>query len=98
MLEVRTTGRYSSTEWNRNGIRAGLPRFSVSVQSFVGFGDVYIVEATTMDDLGKYDVGLAPAPSSSQTAPSRLSFDVVSPGMALFHSELCAKHISCRWC
>lgn len=93
MLEVRTTGRYSSTEWSRNGVTAGQPLFPVSAQSFADFGEVYVAETTTMGDLGVYEVVLDPAPDSGQRVPSRLRFDVISPGRAYSvfscNSEFC---------
>lgn len=86
VLEVRATGRYSSTEWGRNGITAGQPLFPVSAQSFAHFGEVYVAETTTMGDLGVYEVVLDPAPDSGQRVPSRLRFDVISPGSLVAYS------------
>ena len=80
-LEVRAKGHYSSIQWSRNGIAAGSESFATSPQSFVHFGEVYNVGASTVEDLGAYDVVLDPAVKSSQSLPTRLRFNVLLPGV-----------------
>ncbi len=87
VLEVRTTGRYFFTSWSRNGIGTGLPG------SFVHFGEVYVAENTTMEDLGRYEVVLNPAPSSDQILSTRIRFDVILPG-TVFRSCACTNSCS----
>jgi hypothetical protein len=93
VLEVTTTGRYFSISWSRNRVTAGLP---ASDQLFVNFGEVYVAESTTLQDLGRYEVVLIPAPNSNQSASSIVGFDVISPGM--YRAPCIYFHSGLEWC
>ena len=77
VLEVRTTGRFFSQQWSRNGSTLVAP------QQFVDFGDVYISTSTTTADLGTYELSLITASGSCQTSPATIIFKVIEPGRKL---------------
>ena len=77
VLEVRTTGRFFSQQWSRNGSTLVAP------QQFLDFGDVYITTSTTTADLGTYELSLITASGSGQTSPDTIIFNVIEPGRKL---------------
>ncbi len=74
VLEVRATGGYRLIEWTRNEILQGFPGFLPPAESFVHFSKIYVVENTSMEDLGVYDVLLNP--SIGQRRPDVINFVV----------------------
>jgi hypothetical protein len=60
VIEVMVTGQYLAIQWARNGSIRGIPGgpFSPPEESFTYFGEVYFVEVTTEEDLGRYEVDL----------------------------------------
>jgi hypothetical protein len=77
VLEVMATGRYLAIQWARNEDIRGAPgsAFSPPQQSFTHFGEVYFVEETTVNDLGRYELDLFRGHQST-----RVQFDVILRG------------------
>ena len=75
VLEIITSGRYSSSVWARNGSSQGSSEFAPSPSAFVHFGDIYHVPSTSVQDLGVYDVTLSRQQGSRST-----NFIVIAPG------------------
>lgn len=74
VLEVRATGGYRFIQWERNEILQGFPGFNPPAESFVHFSEIYVVNNTTMADLGTYAVTLNP--SLGQRIPDQIHFTV----------------------
>jgi hypothetical protein len=81
VIEVMATGRYRAIQWARNGAIRGIPgsAFSPPQQSFTHFGEVYFVEETTVNDLGRYELDLF---RDHQLMPTKAQFDVILRGTA----------------
>jgi hypothetical protein len=77
VLEVMGTGRYLAIQWARNGEIRGVPgsAFSPPQQSFTHFGEVYFVEETSVNDVGRYELVLY-----RSTVSTRVRFDVLLQG------------------
>lgn len=80
MLEVQSAGGYSLSQWFRNTIGDGLAGFMPSPESFSHFGDIYVVENTMTEDLGRYEISLSAIPFSGHTEPAAVIYDVISQG------------------
>ena len=74
MLEIRSSGRYDSIQWQRKGEVINNP------DSYTHFFEVYFSEDTTTADLGTYEVNALVLPSTSQVAPNVLTFLVIQFG------------------
>jgi hypothetical protein len=74
VLEIRSSGGYNRVRWSK----VGDPGFSPPITSFAHFGEVYYVERTTLDDLGRYSVQLDPLPG--QRRLTEVYFDVILNG------------------
>lgn len=74
VLAVRTTGRFLSHQWSRNGVPAGQP------DQLLDYGDVYISKNTTTADLGAYELYLNIALGSGQIRPDTIIFNVIEAG------------------
>ena len=61
VLETRASGGYQWIEWTKNGnpfmLAPGQP-FTVTLQEFPNFFEIFVREPTTVDDLGVYEVDL----------------------------------------
>ena len=76
VLRVRADGAYRYAQWSRNG-QIILGNVGSLPQTFVHFGDIYVIQDTTMIDLGIYNVQLM----GSGLQPSNvISFVVVDQG------------------
>ena len=59
VLEVSTAGRYNFIQWQRDGNTAGGSSSAFPVvpsENYAHFTEIYVKDATTMDDLGVYEV------------------------------------------
>ena len=63
VIETRTSGGYRQIDWTRNGepftTAQGQP-FTVTLQEFSNFFEIFVREPTTANDLGVYEVELIP--------------------------------------
>ena len=61
VIETRTSGGYRQFDWNKNGnpftLTPGQP-FTVTIQEFPSFFEIFVREPTIADDLGVYEVDL----------------------------------------
>ena len=61
VLETRASGRYGQLEWVKNGygfiLEQGQP-FTVTIQEFPNFFEIFVRDNTTTNDLGVYEVDL----------------------------------------
>ena len=61
ILETRALGGYRQLDWQRNGepftLVQGQP-FTITLQEFLNFFEIFVREPTTVNDLGVYDVDL----------------------------------------
>ena len=61
VIEARASGGYGMFDWSRNQnpftLTQGEP-FTVTLQEFVNFFEIFVREPTTTNDLGEYDVDL----------------------------------------
>ena len=86
VLQIRSTGAYQSINWFRNG-QMLLGATGPLPDTFVHFGDIYVVDDTTVDDLGVYEVYLT-GKSSLQRTSNVTYFVAVEQGKQLYqHSE-----------
>ena len=62
VLETRASGGYRQFDWTKNGLAfttaQGQP-FTVTLQEFPNFFEIFVRESTTADDLGVYEVELS---------------------------------------
>ncbi len=77
-LEVRTSGRYISLLWRRNGQIAGLSDFNPPRERFVHFAELYVTGNTSSLDLGLYEALLNP--DIGQTTSAKADFAVIESG------------------
>lgn len=70
-------------QWSKEGNPLGSPGFDPPAESIIHFREVYFVESTTMDDLGRYGVTLSPYFGSAQLPPSEIVFNVILHGTAI---------------
>ncbi len=70
VIEVRAHGRYHSIYWKRQG-HSG---FNPPAEYFVHFNETYVVENTSVEDLGEYIVTVNP--SIGLRRPDRIQFTV----------------------
>ena len=80
VLEARATGRYVFFDWSKDGISYSsgttfLPQFP---EEFPHFFEIYVVDPTTIDDMGLYEVTVAP--NAGQQSPDEIEFTVIAPG------------------
>ena len=63
VIETRASGGYRQFDWTRNGeaftTMPGQP-FTVTLQEFPNFFEIFVREPTTVNDLGVYEVDLIP--------------------------------------
>ena len=63
VIETRASGGYRQLDWQRNGepftLVQGQP-FTITLQEFLNFFEIFVREPTTVNDLGVYDVELIP--------------------------------------
>ena len=61
VLETRASGGYRQFDWQRNRneftTRQGQP-FTVTIQEFPNFFEIFVCEPTTANDMGVYEVDL----------------------------------------
>ena len=61
VIETRSSGGYQQFDWNKNGnpftLIPGQP-FTVTLQEFPSFFEIFVREPTTPNDLGVYEVDL----------------------------------------
>ena len=61
VLETRVSGGYRQLDWNKNGnaftLVQGQP-FTITLQEFSNFFEIFVREPTTVNDLGVYEVDL----------------------------------------
>ena len=61
VLETRASGGYRQFDWTKNGhpitLTQGQP-FTVTLQEFPNFFEIFVREPTTADDLGVYEADL----------------------------------------
>ena len=82
VLEVRATGQYNFIVWSRNGNSAGSSGFPVSnTENFAHFSEIFVNDATTMNDLGLYEVDL-PIGAVGIESIDQIEFTVIAPGKA----------------
>ena len=57
VLQIRASGPYQHVQWSRNGqiILGGVDPLP---ETFSHFGDIYVINNTTMNDLGIYEAQL----------------------------------------
>ena len=71
VIETRASGGYRQFDWFRNGnpftLTQGQP-FTVALQEFPNFFEIFVREPTTANDLGVYEVDLV-LPGSGSQAP-----------------------------
>ena len=69
VLETRASGGYRQFDWTKNGeaftTAAGQP-FTVTIQEFPNFFEIFVREPTTANDLGVYEVDLIPNAGQAQ--------------------------------
>ena len=80
VLEVKATGRYNYIKWTKNGNSAGSDDFPVTSDNIFHFGEVFVQNETTLDDLQVYGAELIPHPG--QTAPKRVEIVAIQGGMS----------------
>ena len=63
VIETRASGGYRQFDWVRNGnaftLAPGQP-FTITLQEFSNFFEIFVREPTTANDLGVYEVDLIP--------------------------------------
>ena len=61
VIETRASGGYRQLDWTRNGnaftLDPNMP-FTVTIQEFSNFFEIFVREPTTADDLAVYEVEL----------------------------------------
>ena len=61
VIETRASGGYRQFDWTKNGhpitLAQGQP-FTVTIQEFPNFFEIFVREPTTTNDLGVYEVEL----------------------------------------
>ena len=61
VIETRASGGYQQLDWQRNGsvftLAQGRP-FTVALQEFPNFFEIFVRDSTTANDLGVYEVEL----------------------------------------
>ena len=61
VIETRASGGYQMFDWNKNGneftLTPGRP-FTVTLQEFLNFFEIFVREPTTTNDLGVYWVDI----------------------------------------
>ena len=61
VIETRASGGYGQLDWQRNGnpftLAQGQP-FTVALQEFSNFFEIFVRDSTTVNDLGVYEVDL----------------------------------------
>ena len=61
VIETRSSGGYRQFDWTKNGnpftLDPNMP-FTVTIQEFPSFFEIFVRELTTADDLGVYEVDL----------------------------------------
>ena len=75
VIEVKATGRYLNILWQKNGAP-----LTVQSEQFPNFNEILVIDVTSSDDLGLYEVNLRPVNIQQQVQPSDLDFFVVPPG------------------
>ena len=78
VLEVTTTGRYNFIQWTKNRDPAGFGDFQVTADNFAHFGEIYVQEETSMDDITVYSVDLNVF--RAQRVPDKVYFAVIILG------------------
>ena len=62
VIETRASGGYRQFDWVKNGnpftLAEGQP-FTVTLQEFTNFFEIFVREPTTANDMGVYEVDLA---------------------------------------
>lgn len=91
MLEVRTSGRYGSIEWRKNGISVGNSTFLPNDANIAHFGEVYYVKSIGVSDFGVYDVTLSLV-EMDQVSPVRIQFTVTQYGMCYMYYSYIKAH------
>ena len=70
VLETKASGGYRQFDWVKNGIpfttAQGQP-FTVTLQEFPNFFEIFVREPTTANDMGVYEADLIPNAGSSQS-------------------------------
>ena len=61
VIETRASGGYQQFDWTKNGdfftTRQGQP-FTVTIQEFPNFFEIFVREPTTVNDMGVYEADL----------------------------------------
>ena len=61
VIETRASGGYRQFDWTKNGneftLAQGQP-FTVTIQEFQNFFEIFVRDSTTANDLGVYEVDL----------------------------------------
>jgi len=67
VIETRASGGYQHYDWLRNGNPVNQGTFSVTLDEFSNFFEIFVREPTNMDDLGVYVADLQIAIGQTQT-------------------------------
>ena len=79
VLETRASGGYQQFDWSKNGnvfTTAQGRQFTVTIQEFPNFFEIFVRDNTTTNDLGVYEVDLIP--NAGQAQVPELDF-IVTP-------------------
>ena len=89
VIETRASGGYRQLDWNKNAnaftLAQGQP-FTVTIQEFPNFFEIFVREPTTANDLGLYEVDLIP--NSGQAQVPEVDF-IVTPYSKCMYGTLC---------
>ena len=69
VLETRASGGYQQFDWIKNGVPFTLAQgqpFTVTLQEFPNFFEIFVRDSTTTNDLGVYEVDLIPNAGQAQ--------------------------------
>ena len=74
VIETRASGGYGQLDWNRNQNPFGSSSFTVTLQEFPNFFEIFVREPTTANDLGVYCVETGPEVDFTVTPYSEYMF------------------------
>ena len=93
VIETRASGGYRQFDWTRNGeaftTMPGQP-FTVTLQEFPDFFEIFVREPTTVNDLGVYEVDLIP--NSGPQSPE-VDFTVTPYSKCMYTSDHLFTHL-----
>ena len=89
VIETRASGGYRQFDWTRNDnpftLAQGQP-FTISIQEFTNFFEIFVREPTTTSDLGVYEVDLV-LNGGSQTP--KVDFNVTPYSKDIYNNVGC---------